>query len=81
MRAMYEIEFQQRRRQMLTRWGVALLLCLVGLISVLPRANAHDTASLSVAELSSKDYLLSPEPMSSARFGALVAPAQRGLVR
>jgi len=75
---MYEIEFQQRRRQAIARIGVLVLLGLVVLISVLPRASAHDDGTLSVAELSSRNYLLSPQPISSARFGAFVAPSDRG---
>lgn len=75
---MYEIEFQQRRRQAIARMGILVLLGLVGLISVLPRATAGDGSTLSVAELSSKDYLLSPQPISSARFGAFVPPNEGG---
>lgn len=79
---MYEIEFQQRRRQAMMRIGVLLLIGFVGLISVLPRSCARDGATLSVAELSSRDYLLLPQPMSSAQFGAFVAPTdRRGLIR
>ena len=79
---MYEIEFQQRRRQAIARIGVLLLLGLTVVISVLPRANARDAAALSVAELSGKDYLLSPQPMSSAQVGAFVPPSDRdGLIR
>ena len=79
---MYEIEFQQRRREAMMRIGVLLLIGFVGLISVLPRFGARDGATLSVAELSSRDYLLLPQPMSSAQFGAFVAPTdRRGLIR
>ena len=79
---MYEIEFQQRRRRAMARIGVVALIALVGLISVLPRSVVRGDATLSVAELNSRDYLLLPQPMSSAPFGAFVAPTDRGsLVR
>ena len=76
---MYELQiFFQRRRKMLTRLAALLTLGLGGLLAVLPRADAHDAARVTVADASiGKSLLLSPEPMSGARFAAFYAMAHR----
>ena len=73
---MFELQiFFQRRRKMLTRLGALLILGLGGMLAVLPRADAHDVRTL-VAD-ANRSFLLSPEPMSDARFAAFYAPVHR----
>lgn len=62
---------------MLARSGVLLALGLGGLAAVLPSADAHDAARVTVADMGSRSLLLSPEPMSGERFSAFYAIAHR----
>ncbi len=72
---MYELQiFFQRRRKMLTRIAALLLLGVGGMLAILPRADAHGTTAAASASTDPKSFLLSPEPLSSARFGTFYAP-------
>lgn len=60
---------------MLTRVAALLALGLGGLFAILPRADAHDTATR--VDPSGKSFLLSPERMSGERFSAFYVMAHR----
>jgi hypothetical protein len=62
--------FVQRKRRVLIRYGAVAVLGIAGLIAILPRADAHDTAAPMVARADQLSALLSPEPISGRQFAA-----------
>ena len=79
---MHELQiYVQRRRKMLIRVSALLILGGGGLLAVLPRADAHGPAQVTMANVTvanlDSSFLLSPEPMSAERFATLYAVAHR----
>ena len=60
--------FVQRKRRMLIRYGVVALVGTAVIAVALPRADAHDPHSQTVATNDEMSVLLSPEPVSGRQF-------------
>lgn len=68
---MFELQLLiQRRRKMITRLMLVLLLGTAATLAILPRADAKVPAIVPTSDVS----LLSPHPISGARFSRLHLP-------
>ncbi len=65
----------QRRRKILPRLAVLVALGVVGLFAVLPRADAHGTATAPTVAEATPDVLFTAAPVSSGQFGQFYAPS------